>query len=179
VLLVLANYSTPQPGFLWNQDFAVEADAIYPKTPDGERKRKMSNQQILKVPRAIILDAVVPASQILYPAAMQIPNDADFELWFISLQRTSALLKLLINEAATGNRALILAAAPQQSSAFQGIFVDNLAGLVAANGAFPVAVPYIMPAARSYPHQFTDLSGAQNTVQIAYHGYALMPVSNS
>lgn len=136
----------------------------------------MTTGTILKVPRAIILDVVVPASQVLYPAAMQIPNDADFEWWFTSLQRTSALLKLLISEAATGNRQLILAAAPQQQNAFQGIYVDNFAGLVAANGAFPQAVPYIMPAARSYPHQFTDLSGSNNTVQIAYHGYALMPV---
>lgn len=139
----------------------------------------MSNQQILKVPRAIILDAIIAANAVLSPAAMQIPNDADFEWWFTSLQRTSPLLKLLISEAATGNRQLILAAAPQQQNAFQGIFVDNFAGLIANNGAFPQAVPYIMPAARAYPHQFTDTSGAQNTVQIAYHGYALMPVSNS
>jgi len=138
----------------------------------------MTQGQILKVPRAIILDVTVPASDVLFPAAMQVPNDADFEWWFLSIQRTSGQLKLLINEAATGNRALILSAAPQQQSAFQGIFIDNLAGLVSDNGAFPIAVPYIMPAARSYPHQFTELSGSQNVVQMAYHGYALMPVQS-
>jgi hypothetical protein len=142
------------------------------------RGNTMTTGQVLKVPRAIILDVVVPASDALFPAAFQIPNDADFEWWFTSLQRTSNLLKLLITEAATGQRALILSASPQQATAFQGIYVDNFAGLVANNGAFPQAVPYIMPAARSYPHQLTDLSGAQNTVQIAYHGYALMPMSS-
>jgi hypothetical protein len=138
----------------------------------------MTTGQILKVPRAIILDIAVPANSVIFPAAFQIPNDADFEWWFTSLQRTSALLKLLITETATGNRQLILSASPQQATAFNGIFVDNFAGLVASNGAFPQAVPYIMPAARAYPHQFTDTSGSTNTVQIAYHGYALMPMQS-
>jgi hypothetical protein len=144
---------------------------------NAERK-DMTTGQILKVPRAIILDIVVPASAQIFPAAFQVPNDADFEWWFTSLFRTSNLLKLLITETATGQRALILSASPQQATAFQGILVDNFAGLVSLNGAFPQAVPYIMPAARAYPHQFTDSSGAANTVQIAYHGYALMPMSS-
>jgi len=49
---------------------------------------------------------------------------------------------------------------------------------VANNGAFPIAVPYVMPASRSYQHAFTDSSGAQNTVQLAYHGFALLQVAS-
>lgn len=137
----------------------------------------MTTGQILKVPRKIILDVVVPASATNFPAAFQIPNDADFEWWFTSLFRTSGLLKLLLSESATGNRQIILSGSPQQATAFNGILVDLFAGLVSNNGAMPEPVPYIMPAARSYPHQFTDLSAADNTVQIAYHGYALMPMT--
>jgi hypothetical protein len=137
-----------------------------------------SNQQIVKIPRAIILDAVVTASATLFPQGFTIPRDADFEWWFLSLQRTDARLKVLIKEQAT-DRDLIITGSPQQTTAFNGIFVDNLAGLVSGNGAFPVAVPYIMPASRTYPHQFTDSSGANNTVQMAYHGYALIQVTGS
>jgi hypothetical protein len=134
-----------------------------------------SNQQIVKVPRAIILDVVVTASAVLQPQNFSIPNDADFEWWWLALQRTSGLLKVLIGEAAT-NRELIMSGAPLQPGTFAGIFVDLLAGLVSNNGAFPQAVPYVMPASRSYPHQFTDSSAATNTVQLAYHGYALIPL---
>lgn len=134
-----------------------------------------SNQQIVKVPRAIILDAVVTASANLFPQGFTVPNDADFEWWFLSIQRTSALLKVLITEQAT-NRQLIITGSPNQGTAFNGIFVDNLAGLVANNGSLPIAVPYVMPAARSYPHQFTDSSGSNNTVQMAYHGFALIQI---
>lgn len=131
---------------------------------------------ILKVPRVHIVDAVVPLNASL-DAVMQIQADADMEWWFLSISRTNALLKVLIAEAGSGNRQFIYSGNPQ-AQAFQGILVDNMAGLVANNGAFPIAVPYVMPAGRTYTHHFTDSSGAQNTAQFAYHGFALLRVAS-
>jgi hypothetical protein len=134
---------------------------------------------IVKIPRVLVVDAVVTASAVLYPALLTIPQDADFEWWFLALSRTSNLLKLLLTEAGT-SRALIfpgsqLAAGTQ----FLGVNVDNLAGTVQANGAFPIAVPYVMPASRTYTHQFSDTSGATNTVEVVYHGFALLAVPSA
>ena len=132
---------------------------------------------IVKVPRVLIVDAVVTASAVLFPALLTIPQDADFEWWWLSLYRTNAALKVLINEQGTGSRQLIWSGSQlSQANQFVGMFVDNLAGLVANNGVFPIAVPYVMPASRVYMHQFTDSSAAQNTVQLAYHGFALLNV---
>jgi len=130
---------------------------------------------ILKVPRIHIIDAVVPLNGNQNPS-MTIQADADFEWWWLSIFRTNALLKALIAEAGSGNRQFIYSGNPQAQN-FLGILVDNLAGLVANNGALPIAVPYVMPAGRIYTHQFTDSSGAQNTVQLAYHGFALLKVA--
>jgi hypothetical protein len=128
---------------------------------------------IFKIPRVHIVDTSM-ASGASSGVSMTIQADADFEWWFLALFRTSGLLKVLIAEAGTANRQLIYSGNPQAQN-FQGIFVDNLAGLVANNGAFPIAVPYVMPAGRIYTHQFVDqTSGATNTVQVAYHGYALL-----
>ena len=131
---------------------------------------------IVKIPRVLVVDAVVALNTQL-PSILTIPQDADFEWWFLAAFRTNAAMKVLITEAAT-TRSMIFSGSQQSSSTvFNGVFIDNLAGLVAGNGAFPIAVPYVMPASRSYQHSFTDSSGAQNTVQLAYHGFALLQVS--
>lgn len=141
-----------------------------------EKEEKMANENmIVKVPRALIVDAAVTGNANLFPGQLSVPNDADFEWWWLAIQRTDARLKVLITEAAT-QRPFIFSGSPLQPGAFLGIFVDNLAGLVSANGQFPIAVPYVMPASRTYPHQFSDSSGATNTVQVAYHGFALINV---
>jgi hypothetical protein len=131
---------------------------------------------ILKVPRIHIVDLVVLANAVASGALLTIQADADFEWWFLSISRTNALLKALIAEAGSGNRQFVYSG-NIQASGFNGILVDNLAGLVANNGALPIAVPYVMPAGRVYSHAFTDTSGANNTVQFAYHGFALLRVS--
>jgi len=130
---------------------------------------------IVKIPRVHILDLTAPTGASI-GGGMTIQADANFEWWFLSIQRTSPLLKVLIAEAGVGNRQFVYSGNPQQQN-FQGIFVDNLAGLVANNGAFPIAIPYVMPAGRIYSHQITDTgSGANNVFQIAYHGFALINV---
>jgi len=138
----------------------------------------MTASQIVKIPRVLIVDVVVPLNGSLVPGALSVPNDADFEWWWLAIFRTDPRLKVLITESAT-QRPFIYSGSPQTQGGFAGVFVDNLAGLVASNGEFPLAVPYVMPASRSYQHQFTDSSGAQNTVQVAYHGFALLQVANS
>jgi len=131
---------------------------------------------IVKYPRWLVVDAVCGANAQA-GANLQIPNDADFEWWWISCFRTSGLMKILITESGT-QRYLVY---PQQGVAgqanFNGMYIDQLAGLVANNGAFPIAVPFVMPGSRTYIHTFTDSSDAQNTVELAYIGYALLQIA--
>lgn len=135
-------------------------------------------QQFVKVPRVILVDAVVPASLAGFPSVLTVPQDADFEWWWLAAFRTDGRLKVLITDSGT-QRQLIYSGSLQQSTAFNGILIDNLAGLVSENGSFPIAVPYIMPASRVYQHLFSDSSAADNTVQLAYHGYALLPMNTA
>lgn len=147
-----------------------------------------SNQpQIVKYPRTLVVDAVVNPTGAGAPNSnggqqvLTIPQDSDFEWWWLAAFRTSGQLKAQIQEAAT-TRYLVYSQSgnPQGSgnTAFLGIFIDLLAGLVSNNGAFPQTVPYLMPASRQYIHTFTDLSGASNTVELAYIGYALLQFSS-
>lgn len=121
-----------------------------------------------------VLDRVVPASAVQDPNQMQILADADFEWWWTLASRTSNLLKVLINEAATG-RAFIgtTASAISGAGAFNGINIDLLAGTAAATAAFPLAVPFVMPATRTYSVLFTEGSGAPNTVEMVFSGFKL------
>ena len=137
---------------------------------------------IVKYPRALVVDAVVNPTALAAPvqngALLTIPQDSDFEWWWIALFRTSAQMKINIQEAATTRYFFYNQSGQSGAAGFQGIFVDLWAGLVSNNGAFPQAIPYVMPAARQYPHTFTDLSGAANTVELAYHGYALLQLGS-
>ncbi len=121
-----------------------------------------------------VLDRVVPASAVQDPNQLQIASDADFEWWWIKLSRTSALLRVLMKEQATG-RDFIGTSAQPGAVAFNGINVDNWAGTAAGAAAFPIAVPYIMPASRVYSLYFTDTSAAPNTVQLCFSGFKLWP----
>ena len=123
-----------------------------------------------------VLDRAVPGSAVQDPNNLQILSDADFEWWWIGGSRTSALLKVLMKEAATGRDFIgSTASAVAGAATFNGINIDNWLG-AATNGAmFPLAVPYIMPANRTYTFLFTDTSGATNTVQLAFSGFKLWP----
>lgn len=120
-----------------------------------------------------VLDRVVPASAVQDPNNLQILSDADFEWWFVLASRTSNLLKVLMMEQATG-RAFIGTTAGS-SAAFNGINIDNFAGTAQASAAFPLAVPYVMPATRVYSILLTDTSGAPNTVELVFSGFKLWP----
>jgi hypothetical protein len=133
---------------------------------------------IIKIPRVIVVDAVVALNTSLVPAVLTIPQDADFEWWWLAITRTDSRLKMLLEEGATGKRMIYNGSQQAAGTQFLGVNVDNIAGTVAGNGAFPIAVPYVMPASRQYTHQFSDSSGAQNTVEVVYHGFALLQVSN-
>lgn len=131
---------------------------------------------ILKVPRALVGDVVVAANAVQTPLILNNQADGDFEMWFVSIFRTNASLKLLWEEGGSTRRFIYSGAQPQTSQ-FNGLFVDNLAGLVASNGAFPIAVPYVFPANRQMSYALSDTSGASNTFEIVLHGYVLLPVS--
>jgi hypothetical protein len=136
-----------------------------------------ASDAILKVPRTIVLDVSVLANAVNQPQPCQIPSDAPFEWDWISAFRADSRVKLNIQETGVGNRALIYSGAPNNPNAFNGILIDNWAGLVATNGAFPLPTPYIMPANRQYLFTFADNSAGAagtNVLQIALIGYALL-----
>jgi hypothetical protein len=123
-----------------------------------------------------VLDYVVPANAVQSPTQLQILSDADFEWWWIILSRTSNLLKVLMKEQATGRDFIGTTASTTSGTAtFNGINVDNWAGTAQATAAFPLAVPYIMPATRVYTLLWSDTSGANNTVELVFSGFKLWP----
>lgn len=121
-----------------------------------------------------VLDRVVPASAVQDPNQLQILTDADFEWWWIAGSRTSNLLKVLMKEAATGRDFIGTSASTVSGAgAFNGINFDNFCGLASTPAAFPLAVPFVMPATRTYTLLFTDTSGAPNTVELNFSGFKL------
>ena len=123
-----------------------------------------------------VLDRVVPASAVQDPNQLQILSDADFEWWWLLASRTSNLLKVLMKEAGTGRDFIgTTASAVAGTATFNGMQIDLWAGTALATAAFPLAVPYIMPATRVYSLLFTDTSGAPNTVEIVFSGFKLWP----
>jgi hypothetical protein len=123
-----------------------------------------------------VLDRAVPANATQDPNQLQILSDADFEWWWVLASRTSTLLKVMMKEQATGRDFIgTTASASSGPATFNGIFIDNWAGTALATAAFPLAVPYIMPATRVYTLLFTDTSGGTNTVQLVFSGFKLWP----
>ena len=121
-----------------------------------------------------VLDRVVPANAVQDPNQLQILTDADFEWWWLLASRTSNLLKVLIKEAATGRDFIgTTASSVQGAGAFNGINIDLLCGTAQGAAAFPLAVPFVMPATRTYTVLFTDTSGANNTVEMVFSGFKL------
>jgi len=121
-----------------------------------------------------VLDRVVPENAVQDPNQLQILADADFEWWWLLASRTSNLLKVLITEQATGRQFIgTTASAVSGAGAFNGINIDLLAGTALATAAFPLAVPFVMPATRTYSVLFTDTSGAPNTVELVFSGFKL------
>lgn len=136
-----------------------------------------SSSGIIKVPRAIVGDISLTANTLQNPLVVNNQADGDMEIWFISIFRTNSNLKLLWEEGGTTRRFIYSGAQPQISQ-FNGLYVDNIAGLVANNGAFPIAVPYVWPANRQFTFTLSDFSGATNVFEIALHGYVLLPVQS-
>jgi|SRR5580704_10891163 hypothetical protein len=123
-----------------------------------------------------VLDRVVPANALQDPNQLQILSDADFECWWILASRTSNALKVLMKESATGRDFIqTTASAVAGAATFNGIQIDLWAGTAQASAAFPLAVPYIMPATRTYSLLFSDTSGAPNTVELVFSGFKLWP----
>ncbi len=121
-----------------------------------------------------VLDAVVVASAVQQPAQLQILADADFEWWFLAGSRTSGSLKVLLTEQATGRQFIgTTASSVSGAGAFNGINFDLLCGTASGAAAFPIAIPFVMPATRTYSWYFTDTSASTNTVELVLSGFKL------
>lgn len=123
-----------------------------------------------------VVDYTVPANSVQSPTQLQILSDADFEWWWTLASRTSNLLKVMMKEAATGRDFIgTTASSISGPQTFNGINIDNWAGTAQATAAFPLAVPYIMPATRVYTLLFSDTSGNPNVVEVVFSGFKLWP----
>ena len=123
-----------------------------------------------------VLDRAVPANAVQDPNQLQILSDADFEWWWLIGSRTSGSLKVMMKEQATGRDFIGTTASTVAGTAvFNGINFDLFCGTAANAAAFPLAVPYIMPATRVYTLLFTDTSGGTNTVELVFSGFKLWP----
>jgi hypothetical protein len=124
-----------------------------------------------------VVDATVLANAVQQAVPLTILSDADFECWWLGATRTSALLKVLMQEDGTGRQFIAPSANPQAASAFNGINIDLWAGNTAASGLFPLAIPYKMPASRNYTLKFSDTSGNPNVVEVVFRGFKLWPIT--
>jgi hypothetical protein len=122
-----------------------------------------------------ILDALVVKSSIQAPFVLTILGRADFEWWFTKLHTTDpATLRVLMQDQGTSRE--IISTSAQALASFNGIYANNWAGLASLGAAFPIAVPYVMPASRTYGFRLTDESGSDQHVQIALSGFERIPV---
>lgn len=97
-------------------------------------------------------------------AVIQTPGDADVEVYFLTGNRTSALVTVLITEGWAGGRPWMNAP----------VNIDNLIG-TAAN-PFPVGLaPQILPKNSVLAFELVNTSGAANPVQITLIGYKRYP----
>jgi hypothetical protein len=121
-----------------------------------------------------VADVSVVASAVQQPYQLQILADADFELWWVIGNRTSGSLKVLMQEQATGRQFIgTTASTISGAGAFNGINFDNWCGMMTQQAAFPLAVPFVMPATRTYTLLFTDSSAATNVVEVVFSGFKL------
>ena len=112
---------------------------------------------------------------------MIVPGIGDFELWWHGLATyqsdgvtptTNAALFIQVTES---NGRKWFDYGNQQPSPFYGIPASLYAGTGAANGLYPEAVPYVLPANRAYQISLTDFSGAAQKAQLIWKGYLLSP----
>src|SRR5579872_145727 len=146
------------------QEHSARGEVHFLKTREGAFPMATDSTQSDNFERQYfnyVLDRVVPANAVQDPNQLQILTDADFELWWLGASRTSNLLKILMKEAATGRDFIgTTASTISGAGAFNGINIDLLCGTAQATALFPLAVPFVMPATRTYTILFTDTSGA-------------------
>ena len=94
------------------------------------------DDQFERQPFAYVLDRVVPADAVLDPNQLQILQDADYEWWWTSCERTDPALKLIMSEVATGRYFMGSSVFAGGGAPFAGLNIDLFAGSVAA-GARP------------------------------------------
>lgn len=113
---------------------------------------------------AYVMNITLTASQIL-PFSLTILSRADFELVFITGNRTGAY-KVQISD-------------NSDRSWFSNAINDvNLVGT--AQRQFPMGmVPVRMPATVTYSFTFTDTSVAGNTIQLCFCGNELFPIGSA
>jgi len=85
-----------------------------------------------------------------------------------------------MKEAATGRDFIgTTASTVSGAGAFNGINFNLFCGLANAAAAFPLAVPFVMPATRTYTLLYTDSSGAQQTIELVFSGFKLWQKSTA
>jgi hypothetical protein len=119
-----------------------------------------------RVPRWYPLQVIVPLNG-QNSGNVQIGVDADFEWIFTMYQSTSALLSVSVQDGSSGKALTV------SGGALVSVPIALFAGT--AQLPFPLLEPYIIARSSTVNFQFSDSSGAQNTVTIVLMGNALFP----
>jgi hypothetical protein len=134
---------------------------------DGEIQKKFHRRLYDFIfPRTIII-----ASTIRQAISVQVPKDYDFEWWDTVADYTSALLQLSmeINAVSFMNTNV-----PGNTN---GIDIANWAGT--AQLPYARRFPFVLSKGDQAVLYCTDLSGFNNTVQVVFRGFQLIPVQGS
>ena len=113
---------------------------------------------------------VVTANAVRQAVSVQVPKDYDFEWWDTVADRTSPLLQVSLEINAV---TFMNTNTPGNTN---GIDIDNWAGT--AQLPYARRFPFVLSEGDQAVLYLTDLSGSNNTTQVVFRGFQLIPVKN-
>lgn len=130
-------------------------------------------QEVLRVPDAYVLSAVLTALQTLQ-FTVQIQQKADFE-WVNRIAKSTGTFRVQIQDAATGRN--LITNNPPAGSAIPANTIDAANYFGTAQLPNPLLQPYVFARASAILVSLTDTSNAGNTIEINFDGFDLYPAA--
>jgi hypothetical protein len=130
-------------------------------------------QEVLRVPDAYILSAVLTSLQTL-SFTVQIQQKADFE-WVNRIAKSTGSFRVQIQDAATGRN--LITNNPPAGSTIPANTADAAVYFGTAQLPNPLLQPYVFARASAIVVTLTDTSVAGNTIEINFDGFDLYPAA--
>lgn len=130
-------------------------------------------QDVLRIPDAYILSAVLTALQTLQ-FTVQIQQKADFE-WVNRISKSTGTFRVQIQDAATGRN--LITNNPPAGSTIPANSVDSAVYFGSAQLPNPLLQPYVFARSSAILVTLIDTSNAGNTIEINFDGFDLYPAS--